>query len=235
MVIAPVLDPEEITSLAIPNQQYATGDLVRFETTDTLPDPLAPDTDYYLRPIEENAVEVYPTANDAETANLSARIAILSKGEGVQRVLKETEPEQVAEVAVIEKQLTDSYARLYCWDATQTNNIVLLGDFHPTEQQPSYRRIRVAKSTDWVRMKYRRRATDLLSERDFINLDSKMAILMMVQSHELLLKKFAEESDRYRKIAVDHLNRRNRALDGPRSISIQINADIMGNPSDVMV
>jgi hypothetical protein len=74
-----------------------------------------------------------------------------------------------------------------------------------------------------------------MTEYDFINLDSKMAILMMVQSQELLMRKFADESERYRAIAVEYLNKRNRVIDGARIYPLQVNADIMSNPDDLLI
>jgi hypothetical protein len=55
---------------------------------------------------------------------------------------------------------------------------------------------------------------------------------MMVQSQDLLIKRFAEESERYRLLAVEYLKKRNRALEGPRAASLQINAEIMSRPDD---
>jgi hypothetical protein len=74
----------------------------------------------------------------------------------------------------------------------------------------------------------------VLTERDFINLDSRMAIVMMVQSQELLFKKFIDESEKYRMIAIEYLNKRNRAIDGPRAPTFQMNADVTTRPDDWM-
>jgi hypothetical protein len=120
-------------------------------------------------------------------------------------------------------------------DTGRDQNIAFLGNSPYFETNPAYRRIQIRENAKWIRMKYRRRGYDLTTEYDFINLDSKMAILMMVQSQELLLRKFADESERYRAIAVEYLNKRNRAIDGARITPIQVNADIMSNPDDLLI
>jgi hypothetical protein len=84
-------------------------------------------------------------------------------------------------------------------------------------------------------MKYRRRSFKITSDRDFINLDSAMAVTMMVKSQDLLRKNFFDESERYRRAAVDYLNKRNRAIDGPRTPTMQINSDVTTVPDDIMI
>lgn len=226
---------DESTALQVNNQQYEIGDSVTVESESVLPTPLLPLTTYFLRPIGVNEVEVYPTLADAiNVPSTTNRILFTSTGDGLHRILQIRPAIDVASVYQIEKPITEGYVKIFAWDTDRDLNLCLLGDLQPTETNPVYRRIRVARKTTWVRMKYRRRAIDIVSERDFINLDSKMAILMMVQSQELLFKKFSEEAERYRQISVEYLNKRNRALDGPRAPTLQINADVTTVPEDWM-
>jgi len=235
MLISRSMTSPAATSLDIPDHGFVTGTALTAVTSSALPSPLLPSTTYYLRSIDDDQVELYPSQAQANAAPATAgRITFLSSGTGTQRVVVSRVPVSVQTVSSIEKPITDGYIRLYAWDTSRTGNIALLGDIHPTETVPAYRRIRVSKSATSVRLKYRRRAFDVLTERDFINLDSRMAILMMVQSQELLFKKFIAESEQYRLIAVEYLNKRNRALDGPRAPTFQINADVTTRPDDWM-
>jgi hypothetical protein len=235
MQIVRSLAPVPATTLQVTAQPFSAGDLVTLETTGTLPTPVATSTNYYLRPIGPDTVEVYTTASNAQnTVSTTGRVSFYSTGTGTHRLVQVIDPPVVGRVTKIEKPMTDGYVRVFAWDLARDNDVTLLGDLHPTETQPSFRRIQISGNTTWVRMKYRRKHIELTSERDFINLDSKMAILSMVQSQELLLRKFADESERYRVFAIEYLNKRNRALDGPRTFTMQINADVMSNPTDWM-
>lgn len=223
------------TTLVVPGQQYTDGDAVTVTTDGTLPSPLTALTTYYLRTAGLDAVSVYDTlAHALDLAHTVGLVTFLSAGSGVSRLEQVLPATVVATVDQMEKPETDGFLRVYGWDTSQDTNLVLLGDLHPTEFNPSYRRIQIANSVKWLRMKYRRRSIAVTSERDFINLDSKMAIVMMVQSQDLLLKRFADEAERYRKSAVDYLNKRNRALDGPRTVPMQIDADVTTRPDDYM-
>lgn len=226
---------EPSTSLQVPASQYATGDAVEFTSDGTLPAPLAESTLYYLRAISPDAVEVY--GQHAQAINLTSttgRLQLRDVGSGVHKIQQEQDPTLVASVSAIEKPVTSGFVNLYAWDDGNATNLTLLADMHPSDTFPQYRRIRVGADCASVRMKYRRKSFKVTSTRDFINLDSRMAITMMVKSQDLLRKNFFEESERYRLKAVDYMNKRNRALDGPRSPTIQINADVTTCPDDVM-
>lgn len=235
MVISRTVTSPAATSLDILDHGFATGTALTVVSDASLPTPLAPSTTYYLRSVDDDQVELYPSQAQANAAPATTgRITFLSTGTGSHRVIVSRTPVSVKTISVIEKPITEGYIRLYAWDTSRTGNIALLGDFHPNETVPAYRRIKINKSATSVRLKYRRRPMDVLTERDFINLDSRMAILMMVQSQELLFKKFIAESEQYRLIAVEYLNKRNRALDGPRAPTFQMNADVTTRPDDWM-
>lgn len=235
MVISRTMTSPAAMSLDIPDHGFATGTSLTVVSDTALPTPLAPSTTYYLRSIDDDQVELYPSQAQANAAPATTgRITFLSTGTGSHRVVVSRTPVSVKTISVIEKPITEGYIRLYAWDTSRTGNIALLGDFHPNETVPAYRRIKINKSATSVRLKYRRRPIDVLTERDFINLDSRLAIIMMVQSQELLFKKFIAESEQYRLIAVEYLNKRNRALDGPRAPTFQMNADVTTRPDDWM-
>jgi hypothetical protein len=236
MVIQRVMSVVSPTELDVHDHDFETGAAVNFENEGgDLPSPLTTSNTYYLRSVGPDSVEVY--LSEAQALNVlstAGRVVFTDSGEGTSRAIQSRVPVQFATISAVEKDETDGYVRVYAWDTSRSNNVALIGDYHPTETVPTYRRIRVMKNATSVRIKYRRRPIELLSERDFINLDSRMAVLMMVQSQELLFKKFVDEAERYRIIAVEYLNKRNRALDGPRAPTVQINGDVMGVPGDWM-
>lgn len=220
-------------SLDVPDQQYVAGDSITVSTDGLLPLPLNSTTTYFVRPISPDLIELYGSQAQAQnTSSTAGRIVYTTIGEGNNRLLQNRAPRTIKSIERIEKPETDGFCKIYAWDTGRTGNIALLADMQPQETTTSYRRIRIKEQAKWVRMKYRRKSVRLTTEKDFINLDSKMAILMMVQSQDLLIKRFAEESERYRLLAVEYLKKRNRALEGPRVASLQINADIMSRPDD---
>lgn len=223
------------TTIDIKNQSYNAGDSVELQSEIDLPDPLIPNTAYFIRPINSDSVELYTTKQEAEDiGSTTGRITIFSTGSGIHRALSTVLVKNVAAIHQIQVPVTNGFKRIYAWDTGRENNIAFIGNIPSFETNPSYRRIQIRENAKWVRMKYRRRSYDLMTEYDFINLDSKMAILMMVQSQELLMRKFADESERYRAISVEYLNKRNRAIDGARISPMQVNAEIMSNPDDWM-
>ena len=229
------LTVEPSTSLDVPASEFATGDGVEFISSGTLPSQLAEDTTYYLRNTGSASVEVY--AQHAQAIDLEStdgRLQLMDIGAGTHKIQQQRDPVMVASVSGIEKPVTSGFVNLYAWDDGNIANLTLLADMHPQDTFPQYRRIRVGADCALVRMKYRRKSFKITSSRDFINLDSAMAITMMVKSQDLLRKNFFEESERYRKRAVEYMNNRNRALDGPRTSNLQINADVTTCPDDVM-
>jgi hypothetical protein len=235
MLISRSLTAEPAVTLTVSDHGFVNGTPMTVISDSLLPSPLSAATTYFIRSVDLDLIEIYATQAQAEdTASTVGRVTFLSTGTGNHRLIVSRVPVSVRSILSIEKPRTDGYIRLYAWDTSRTNNIALLGDFHPNETLPSYRRIRINQSATSVRLKYRRRPSDVLTERDFINLDSRMAIVMMVQSQELLFKKFIDESEKYRMIAIEYLNKRNRAIDGPRAPTFQMNADVTTRPDDWM-
>lgn len=224
------------TSLDIVNQQFSTGDTLKVETDGILPSPLTTTNTYYARPISEDKVELYDTLLHAQNiAATTGRLTYLSSGTDQSCTIQVLSAVKVSSTLQIEKAITDGYVTLYAWDTGREGSLTLLAIIAPEITNPIYRRIRVGVKNTWVRMRYRRRSLKISGDRDFINLDSDMAVIMMVKSHELLFKNFADEAEDYRKVAVDYLNKRDRAIEGPRVSTMQFNADIMTNPNDMMV
>jgi hypothetical protein len=75
--------------------------------------------------------------------------------------------------------------RLVAVDPANTDsstNKVLIGVYEPSLQYPSYRRIRLGSRNSWARIKYRKQDAIIRSLNDWINCDTKLAILLGCQA-----------------------------------------------------
>lgn len=237
LIIDRTLTVDPSTSLVIPDHQFSTGDSIQVETDDELPDPLVVATDYYIRVIGPDNVELYPSLAEAEdTAVTTGRITYLSDGEGLNTTYQELPPWLVSKVSQIEKPVTDGPIFLYAWDTGVTGNLALLGEIAPQVTNPRWRRIKIGPRSkeSIISMRFHMRQSPILSTRDYIPLSVDMAVLCMVKCHELLFKDYVDQAERMRVNAVNFLSKRDRALDGPRAFTVQIDADITTCPDDWM-
>ena len=93
----------------------------------------------------------------------------------------------VSRITGIVRDRTVANVRLSSFD-NSTSTGTLLGIFEPDETKPIYRRIRVNRNCQWVRLCYRRRSLDLISQADRILLHSRPALILAMQA----LKKYRE-------------------------------------------
>lgn len=236
VVISRAMTVDPATSLYVPAHQFNDGDAVTVISSGVLPSPLSTSSTYYVRSIGIDHVELYAQSSQSLNApSVTGRLLFTDVGSGTHKTVQELPAILVQSVSNIEKPLTSDFVALYAFDDGNPDALSLLADMHPNTTNPIYRRIRVGSDCANVRMKYRRRSAKITSDRDFINLDSAMAVTMMVKSQDLLRKNFFDESERYRTTAIAYLNKRNRAIDGPRTPTLQINADVTTVPDDVMI
>lgn len=67
-------------------------------------------------------------------------------------------------------------------NSDSSTNKVLIGNYEPNLQYPSYRRIRLGSNNSWARIKYRKQDAVIRSINDWIDVDNKLAILLACQS-----------------------------------------------------
>lgn len=94
---------------------------------------------------------------------------------------------KVSRITGIVRDPTVANVRLSSFD-NSTSSGTLLGIFEPDETKPIYRRIRINRNCPWVRLCYRRRSLDLVSQNDRILLHSRPALILAMQA----LKKYRE-------------------------------------------
>lgn len=77
--------------------------------------------------------------------------------------------------------------RLSTFDNSSSSG-TLLGVFEPDETDPQYRRIKLSRNCGWVRLCFRRRTLELVSQSDRIYLHSRLSLLLAMRA----LKKYEE-------------------------------------------
>lgn len=131
-----------------------------------------------------------------------------------------TDP-NVARITGIVRDRTVSNTRLSSFD-NSTSTGTLLGIFEPDETKPEYRRIRINRNCSWVRLKYRRRSLELISQNDRILLHSRPALILAMQA----LKKYGEfdlaTAVQFEAQATRLLTERENVLQAPILSPIQI-------------
>lgn len=216
------------TSIHAPSCLYETGDsvTVRASENDVLPNGLSAGTTYYVRKVDSDEFELYDTlANAKKTSSTNGRVEYLTTGNKTDSKLfvdNVQGPVLVKSIAHIEKPITDGYVSLYAWDYGRSNDLTLIGQYHPNETNPSYRRIRIGKKCAWARIAYRISPPTVTSKQDYIPLEHERAIITAVHACDLEDKDFAEQATRYWGVAFNYLKNQQENLDGHAFIPPQI-------------
>ena len=220
---------------------YETGAelVVRAKSGDVLPTGLIEGTNYYVRRIDNNSFELYDTLNHARNlTSTTGRKTYTTPGSKVTSTFFTDaifEAVLVKSVAHIEKPLTDGYVSLYAWDYGRSNDMTLIGQYHPTEVNPQYRKIRIGKPCAWARILYQVTAPKVSSVYDFIPLEQERAIIAAVHAVDLEDKDFADQAVRYWGIAYQYLKNQQESIDGHAMTPPQINNITYGDGTDVVM
>ena len=226
------------TSIVADASLYTTGQsvTVRANSGDVLPDGLVAGTTYFIRRIDNNEFELYATK--AQSQNLSSvvgRREFLTSGLSTESkffVDAIEDPTLVKSVANIQKPLTDGFVSLYAMDYGRSNDLTLIGQYHPQEVNPQYRRIRIGKPCAWVRIAYRIKPPVITSKYDFIPIEHTRAIITAVHACDLEDKDFAEQALRYWGFSLAYLKNQQEHQDGHAFVPPQINNETYGDGSD---
>lgn len=226
------------TSIVADASLYTTGQsiTVRANSGDVLPDGLVTGMTYFIRRIDNNEFELYDTK--AQSQNLSSvvgRREFLTSGLSTDSkffVDAIEDPILVKSVANIQKPLTDGFVSLYAMDYGRSNDLTLIGQYHPQEVNPQYRRIRIGKPCAWVRIAYRIKPPVITSKYDFIPIEHTRAIITAVHACDLEDKDFAEQALRYWGFSLAYLKNQQEHQDGHAFVPPQINNETYGDGSD---
>ena len=229
---------EPSTAVVAGNSILSTGDqvLVRENQDDTLPVPLSGSSTYYARAIGNNFVELYDTKPHATTtSSTTGRINFLSTGDTIDSIFyidSILDPILVKLVQHIEKPLTIGYVSLYAFDYGRSNDMALIGQYHPSETNPKYRRIRIGQQSAWVRLIYRVKCPEITSVYDYIPLENARAIIAGVHAVDLEDKDFLDQAQKYWQASVMYLRSESDSMDGHAMQPPQINNEVFGDGSD---
>jgi hypothetical protein len=218
------------TSIDADQSHFNTGDAVvpRAKEGDALPTGLTAGTTYYARRLDNNSFELYDTSNNARNeASVVGRRSYTTSGntnESTFIIDSVTPPTFVKSVYQVDKPITEGYVSLYAYDYGRSNDMTLIGQYHPSEVNPQYRRIRIGKPCAWARISYRIQTPSITSIYDFIPLEQERAIITAVHACDLEDKDFADQSARYWQIAFAYLKNQQESIDGHAMSVPQINS-----------
>jgi len=137
----------------------------------------------------------------------------------------------ISRITWIDKALMVGNVRLSSFDNSSSSG-TLLGVFEPDEVRPQYRRIKLHRGCEWVRLCYRRRSLELRSRADRILLHSRPALLLAMRA----LKKYEEfqlgEAVGFEAQATRLLTERESVLTSPTANPIQVNDRNSGRSDD---
>jgi len=135
--------------------------------------------------------------------------------------LPDPSAQTVGRITGIVKDRTVGNVRLSSFD-NSTFTGTLLGVFEPDETVPSYRRIRINRGCDWIRLMYRKRSTKILSVNDRILLHSRTALILAMHA----VKKYREydlgAAMQFEAQATRLLTERENCVTSPTSNPIQV-------------
>lgn len=120
----------------------------------------------------------------------------------------------IARIDRVEKQVTNGFVRLVAIDPTTLVEHTLIGYYQPWETNPYYRRIRVSNQT-WIRIKYRKRDLEVRAATDWINIDNREALLLLLKAVKFRLDNQIEQGRSYELEGMRLLSNEAEALRPP--------------------
>jgi hypothetical protein len=141
----------------------------------------------------------------------------------------------VKTVQHVDKPITDGYVSLYAFDNGRSNDMTLIGQYHPSETNPMYRRIRIGKSAAWARILYRVKAPTITSIYDYIPIEQPRAVITAVHAVDLEDKDFMDQAAKYWAMALSYLKNQQNSMDGHAMQPPQINGITYGDRTDPVI
>lgn len=240
MDIERIVKPLPSTSIICEKAIYENGQSIKVRPADgdILPTGLVAGTSYYVRRVSENIIELYDTAAHAKGTGTIGRKEFTTPGNSIesQFYIDAIDDEVLVKtIHQIEKPLTDGFVSLYAWDFGRSNDMTLIGQYHPSEINPQYRRIRIGQCCAWVRLAYRMSPPFITSMYDYIPIEHERAIIAAIHAVDMEDKDFADQSARYWGIAFNYLRNQQEYIDGHAMVPPQINNVTYGDGTDCVI
>ena len=235
-----IITPVKSTQIFVERSLFETGQSINIRAVegDSLPFPLVAGTTYYVRRVDENNIELYGTAAQAKGTGTTGRVAFETPGDSVESTFfidAVDESVLVKSIAQIEKPLTDGFVLLYAWDYGRSNDMTLIGRYHPSEVNPQYRRLRIGQKCAWVRLAYRMSPPFITSVYDYIPVEHERAIIAAIHACDMEDKDFADQATRYWGIAFNYLRNQQEYIDGHAFVPPQINNITYADGTDPVI
>lgn len=122
----------------------------------------------------------------------------------------------IARIDRIHKTVSNGFIKLLAVNEDGTSH-TQIGYYQPWETVPSYRRIRVS-DRNWIRVKYRRRDIDVRGLGDWINMESREALLLLLKAVKFRFDNQLDNARNYEAEALRLLSNEAEAL-RPNNIS----------------
>lgn len=229
------------TSLTAAESVYETGTdvQVRANTGDVLPTGgIAASTDYYVRRLTNNTFSLYTTQAQSLAGGSTGLVVYTSTGNTVDSTFFTDaieNPTLVKTVQHVNKPITDGFVSLYALDNGRSNDMTLIGQYHPSETNPMYRRIRIGKPAAWARILYRVKAPTITSIYDYIPIEQPRAVITAVHAVDLEDKDFMDQATKYWAMALSYLKNQQNSMDGHAMQPPQINGITYGDRTDPVI
>lgn len=128
----------------------------------------------------------------------------------------------IARIDRITKPATNGFIRLLAVDTATGTSETKIGHYQPWETNPLYRRLRVGNQ-EWIRLKYRRKDIEVRGLGDWINIENREALLLLLKSVKLRLDEKYDsariaEQEGVRLLSEESEAMRPPALSGPQII-----------------
>ena len=233
--------PVSPNTVTLENAFFDTGTSVipRPVEGDILDPHLIAGTTYYVRFIDSGTIALYDTQKHANnTTSTTGLITFTTVGNSSTSTFfldAVGEPTFVKAISHVEKPITEGYISLYAYDYGRSNDMALIGQYHPSEVNPKYRRIRVGKPAAWARIIYRVKHPTITSIYDYIPVEQERAIIAAVHAIDLEDKDFAEQAAKYWQLAFGYLRNQQSSMDGHAMEPIQVNGLTYGDQTDPII
>lgn len=127
----------------------------------------------------------------------------------------------IARIDRIQKAVTNGFVRVIAVDSTTLASHTMIGYYQPWETDPRYRRVRVSNQT-WIRIKYRRKDLEVRATTDWINIENREALLMLLKSVKFRLDNQIDQARGFESEGIRLLSNEAEALRPPAQIGPQI-------------
>jgi len=246
LVVSDVFSFVQPTSVVAEGYLLESGDQVTFRPNvgDVLPIGLLENTIgsqnyYFIRRVNNSTYEIYDTRQHAlNVSSTTGRIAFVDTGKYVDSYFFSDailQPTLVKAITHVDKPITKGYVSLYAYDYGRSNDMALIGQYHPSETNPKYRRIRIGKQCSWARIIYRVSSPEITSVYDYIPIENQRAIIAAVHAVDLEDKDFIDQSQKYWATAFQYLKNQSDSMDGHAMQPPQINNITYGDGTDVVM